>query len=310
MKRVRSEITSAVHSLPWLIARDEGYFAEEGLEVDLVPSPSRGTWKAAPERGRDTVRGPDLIEDPEMILSVGVHMPFEEGACDVYRGCEWGQLRRARDSRRGGLVMDKRPTITTHAVLVRAGSPIRTLGQLANRKIGVNFHAGSHYVTLVLLEGFLRREEIRLVHAGRPLERYELLLAGEVDAVTLMEPWITLAEKLGCENLGEACYAGMDIATAELGDPTYDAVRRAIRKAARAFNANKKRYLHYLMAEIPAELGRLAPDDFHLPRLRCTDPEAYSEVEFERTVAWMRSWDLIDAGVTYDALVKRQLDAI
>ena len=35
MTKVRSEITSAVHSLPWLIARDEGYFAEEDL--DAVP---------------------------------------------------------------------------------------------------------------------------------------------------------------------------------------------------------------------------------------------------------------------------------
>jgi len=310
MTKVRSEITSAVHSLPWLIARDEGYFAEEDLDVELIPSPQRGTWKAALQRGNDVILGSDLIDDPRMVLSVGVHMPFEEGACDVYRGCEWGQLRRAQDSGRGGVVMDKRPTITTHAVVVRPGAPIRTLGQLAGRTVGVNFHAGSHYVTLLLLEGFLRREEIKLVHAGRPLERYELLLAGELDAVTLMEPWITLAEKQGCENLGEACYVGMDIATVEIGGSAYAAVRRAIGKAVRAFNGDKERYLHYLIAEIPAALGRLTPQDFHLPRLRCTEPERYSEAEFERTVAWMRSWDLIDAGVTYDALVARRLDVI
>jgi NitT/TauT family transport system substrate-binding protein len=118
------------------------------------------------------------------------------------------------------------------------------------------------------------------------------------------------AAKQGCENLAEACYVGIDIATAEIGGPTYAAVRRAIGKAVRAFNGHKARYLHYLIAEIPAELGRLTPQDFHLPRLCCTEPAPYSEAEFERTVAWMRSWDLIDAGVAYGVLVARHLDVI
>ena len=49
----------------------------------------------------------------------------------------------------------------------------------------------------MFLEGFLRRKEIKVVHAGRPLERYEALMAGKVACVGLMEPWITLAEKNG-----------------------------------------------------------------------------------------------------------------
>ena len=50
-KTIRSEVTSVVHSLPWLIAQDEGLFAEEGLTAEFVYAPQRGTWKSkAPEQ--------------------------------------------------------------------------------------------------------------------------------------------------------------------------------------------------------------------------------------------------------------------
>ena len=307
MKKVRSEITSAIHSLPWLIARDEGLFEREGVAVEFIHAPQRGTWKANRVQGPPTVLGTDLVDDHRVVDSIGAHVLFEGGACEVYRGCEWGQLRRAQDSGRVGQIIGKRPTITTHAVLVPPDSRIDCLQQLANKTIGVNFHAGSHYVTLLLLEGFLHRDEIEVVHAGRPLERYESFLKGNIAAVTLMEPWITLAEKHGCKNLGEACYVGTEIASADIDRETYNALQRAVIDAVRAFNRNKQHYLHYLIEEIPPALGRLTVGDFHLPRLRCTDPAPYSETEFRRSVEWMRTWDLISADTTYLDLVENRL---
>jgi len=307
MRKVRSEITSAIHSLPWLIARDEGFFEREGIEVEFIRAPQRGSWKARRTQGAPTVRGHDLVDDHRAVDSMGVHIVFEEGACEVYRACEWGQLRRAQDSVRGGQIIGKRPTITTHAVLVRADSHIDCLQQLANTRIGVNFHAGSHYVTLLLLEGFLSRNEIQVVHAGRPLERYEALCNGAIEAVTLMEPWITLAEKNGLQNLGEACYIGTEIASPDLDRDTYTALQRAVRNAVHAFNRDKRHYLHYLIEEIPPELGALTVADFHLPRLRCVDPVPYSEAEFRRSVEWMRTWDLIGDDTTYLDLVENRL---
>lgn len=36
-RKIRSEIGSTVFSLPYLVAQELGYFADEGLEVELVP---------------------------------------------------------------------------------------------------------------------------------------------------------------------------------------------------------------------------------------------------------------------------------
>ena len=98
----------------------------------------------------------------------------------------------------------------------------------------------------------------------------------------LNEPWIALAEKNGCKSVGEAYYIGAEIASSDMDHETYEALQRAMKGAVALFNADKRRYLHYLIDEIPAELGRLTPGDFHLPRLHI-DPVPYSETEFRKT---------------------------
>ena len=37
MKKIRTEITSPVFDLPWLVAKDEGLFDEGGVEVEFLP---------------------------------------------------------------------------------------------------------------------------------------------------------------------------------------------------------------------------------------------------------------------------------
>jgi len=309
-RKIRSEITSAVHSLPWLIAQDEGLFAAEGLEAEFVHAPQRGTWIRRDVDGNSTVTGQDLVQDPKLVDSIGVHLIFEEGACELYRACEWGQVRRTQDSQRGGLIVGKRAAVSTQAILVRPDSPINYPQMLADKLVGVNFHAGSHYLALMFLEGFLHRNEINVVHAGRPLERYEALMEGKVDAAGLMEPWIALAEKNGCKSLGEAHYIGSDIASPEMDAATYTALQRAISRAVQLFNADKLKYLGYLIDEIPAHLGRLRPEDFHLPRLRYVEPAPYSEAEFRRTYEWMKSWDLINENMTFEDLVDNRISVV
>ncbi|MPZ15353.1 MAG: ABC transporter substrate-binding protein [Chloroflexi bacterium] len=306
---IRSEVTSAVHSLPWLIAQDEGLFAAEGLQAESIRAPQRGTWKSKEGGGTRTITGSDLVRDHRVVDSIGVHLIFEEGSCEVYRACEWGQVRRSQDSARGGRIVGRRPAVSTQAILVRPDSPIYYPQQLRNIPVGVNFHAGSHYLTLMFLEGFLPRDEIQVVHAGRPLERYEALMSGRINAAGLMEPWIALAEKQGCKSVGEAHYVGADISAPDMDADTYTALQRAISQAVMLFNADKRRYLHYLIDEVPPELGRLTSDDFHFPRLRYIEPGPYSEAEFRRTYEWMLGWGLINEDMTYEDLVDNRISA-
>lgn len=84
-RNVKTEITSVVHSLPWLIARDEGLFQAEGLSVELHRAPDRGAWKSTTGANGSTISGTDLVEDHEAVDSMGVHLVFEEGTVELYR---------------------------------------------------------------------------------------------------------------------------------------------------------------------------------------------------------------------------------
>src|SRR5690606_37004616 len=190
-QKVVSEISGIVFSLPWLVARDEGLFAEEGLDVEL-------------RRPRDSVESPRGAVDPRLVDTIGSHIVFEDCEVELYRGCEWGQVVRAQDSGRGGRIIGKRAAVGVQGIVALPDSGITHPQDLRNRTVGVNFHRGSHYITIQMLEGFLEDDEIKVVHIGG--NRWEALLNREVDAVTLMEPWLTIAEKNGALKIAEAHY--------------------------------------------------------------------------------------------------------
>jgi len=42
LKKVKASMMNAVHDLPLLVARDEGFFRDEGLDVDIKVTPGSG----------------------------------------------------------------------------------------------------------------------------------------------------------------------------------------------------------------------------------------------------------------------------
>jgi NitT/TauT family transport system substrate-binding protein len=180
------------------------------------------------------------------------------------------------------------------------------LQNLANVPVGVNFHHGSHYIAIQMLEGFLRREEIKVVHVAGG-GRFQALRDGVVDAIAVMEPWITVAQKLGYKILAEAHYVGLEIGSPALDPDSFNAVNRAVSRAARKITADPYPYVHYLIADVPPDVVSLAPADFSRNRLRYVDPEPYSQEDFERTYSWMVSWGLIEPDSSFGQIVDNRV---
>ena len=294
MKVITVESVAAVLALHWYVAKAEGLFAAEGLEVRIVTPPPPAPFPPGDPR----------LVDPRLVSSFNYQNSFEQNACDVFRGCEWGQIRRADDSKRGAPIAFRRPAMVCQGIFVRADSPVNAPIQLANTPVGVQFHQGSHYATLAMLHGFLTRDEIAAVHVGPTEQRFESLVRGDVDAATLMEPWIALAEKRGFKKIIETHYLGVENISPDLDRATLDKILRALRGAVARINADPRRHVHHLLDDLPARYrGELTADDFHLPRLRYVDPAPYAEEEFERARRFMIEWDLIAPDVAYDRLV-------
>lgn len=294
LRKITVESAEAVLGLHWFAAQGDGLFAEEGLEVEIIKPPAPPKWAWDDPR----------VRDHRLVPSFNYQTFFEDRKCDVMRACEWGQIRRAYDSKRGAPIVGKRPAVVCQGVYVRPESPVNAPIQLANVPVGVQFHQGSHYATIAMLEGFLRREEIQMIHAGPVEERYAALERGDIQAATLMEPWITLAEKNGCKKIIETFYLGVENVAFDLPPEVFQGLMRAVRKAVKHINADKKRYLPYLLVEMPEKYRRqITPDDFYLPRLRYVDPAPYTREEFTRASDWMKSWDLVAPDAAYERLV-------
>ncbi|WP_367127766.1 ABC transporter substrate-binding protein [Saccharothrix sp. HUAS TT1] len=289
MPKIKIEATSAVFYLPYYVAEEEGYFTDEGLDVELIRNrPSDET-------------GLRFIEDPRKVSSFSSFKLFEAGASQLYNACEWGQLRRSQDSQVNGKVVARRAAVASQAIIVRPDSPYNVPGDLAGVRVGVNFHHGSHYLVLQTLEGFLRRDDINLVGI-KGKERFEALRDGDIDAVAVMEPWITVAEKQGYKVLAEAHYYGAEVANDSLDAETFTRINRAVARGVDRIHEDIRPYLKHFIAQA-APVAQLAPEDFKTGRLRYVHPGPYPEDHFNRTLDWVASWGLIDSGNEFDALV-------
>jgi NitT/TauT family transport system substrate-binding protein len=120
---------------------------------------------------------------------------------------------------------------------------------------------------------------------------------GDVEATTLTEPYLSLAEKNGCRIVIEGMYHGTEVASEDIDVDTYAAFNRAVKKAVRLINSDKKRFMQYFIDRHKGQhpgIDTLTVDDFRLSRLQLVDPAPIPEEELQRTYDWMRSWDMID----------------
>jgi NitT/TauT family transport system substrate-binding protein len=296
MKKITSEYSQVVFNIPWLVAQEKGFFADEGIEVEFIKG-----------RDRDPKEAP--VSDPTQVDPFWRHAPFEEQMATCFSACEWGQIRRSDDSSVGGRILSLRPSVASQAIFVRPDSNLTHPQDLRNKTVAVNFHAGSHYLTLQLLEGFMEREEIKVVHYGQAKLRYLAMMAGEVDAAMLMEPFIAFAEKQHCQLIVEAHYAGSEMRSPDMDEETAVGIDRALRRAVDDINADRRSILKYLIDDLPKDLGSLGPDDFRLSRLRYVQPRPYPLEDFQRTRDWMVGWGLMREDASFEDIVDTRVAA-
>src|ERR1700758_25231 len=229
---------NAIHDLPLLVARDEGFFRDEGLDVEILKTP--GT--AQRESDHQALRSNIFERTMESL--------YEQGKCDQFRMCEWGIMKRAVETNvesghRAAKIVALGSAMSSFAIVTDPKTGIYEPEQLKNVPIAVSRYNGSHFTMLKMMEGFIKRDEIKWTNAGTHKERIDALREGKVKAVSLMEPWISVAEKEGCRVLIESHSTRSEAAGDELDGPTLAKMFKAEARAAAAIDKNPEKYAHY-----------------------------------------------------------------
>ena len=201
--------------------------------------------------------------------------------------------------------------IVCGALVVRPDSDIYTPNELANRLVGLDYGNGTAYAGLQMLEGAMPREAITTCAAATsPAEKFAALMRGEYEATVLQEPWITVAEKAGCRLVSTVFFHGTWVADKNLDSKAYAAFLRAITRAVKRINADKRRYVSYFLRDWSGhpEVDALTPDDFNLGRIQVKEPTPIPEHEARWAWDWMASWGLLDGAFDATTQINRSVE--
>jgi NitT/TauT family transport system substrate-binding protein len=168
------------------IALERGYFEDRGIEPVIRWDVVRGiqaSW-----------RDKQYLERPQDEPFLGKSEPV-----DVINHCAWGSVCNA-GAGLGRFVPDAYG-VARWAIYVRPDSSITRPEDLANVPIAVGMRAGSHFNVPYRLEAYLPLEQIKTSNVGGFGARLRALLDGEVEAASLLDPQISMADQLGLRRI-------------------------------------------------------------------------------------------------------------
>src|SRR3989454_7270812 len=207
------------------IAFAEGYFRAQDLDPEVMWDVYHGQMKAW--TGGYKARPQD--------------QPFLEGTQAIGNACAWGSVCNA-GAGMGKFVPDAYG-VARHAIYVRPDSPIRRPEDLRGVPVAVGLMAGSHYNVPYRLEKYLPLEDIKIAPVGGFGRRLEALLNGEVEAASLLDPQIYMAEEVGLRKILDGIFKPLWWVDA---GSERDVLRRYFTALARADEAIERDLARYL----------------------------------------------------------------
>ena len=277
-RKIRLQSDSNAHDRPWRVAVEQGFFKDEGLDVEYNednPAGVAGRVENFSDRWKES--------------------QLQQGALEVYPVCEWGAIERVQTLGKGKIIgLDT--TARTGAIMVRNDSPVRSLTDLRNVAIAVTWHAGTFYAAIEAMEAAgVPFAEIKLEHAN---DRLEALLSGKNEAAALMEPLVSRAAAAGCRQIAALRWRGGIVAGDDVDDETARKLTRALNRAVEWLRVNEQRSRDELLRDLTPDQRQTGM----LPEL--LGVQSYAPDEFQEKVDWMIRRGFLEEAPDYKDVVR------
>ncbi len=280
---VRIAPNNPVFDLPVLVGIEEKLFEKAGLDVQMSASYA--------DREKDSAEKPILSRLKEQM--------FECGSADSYNVCEWASIDRLERGTRGGKLAALRAAVAAQAIIT-FDDALQVPRDLADVPVLVQELTGSHYTTIQMLESALGAEHVNIANGGLPQARYAALKNGTYRAVTVMEPFISLALKEGAHIIAASFYRGGEVIAPSLTDAQRKAYYEAENQAVDLINRDFYKYAHHVCAQAK---GGLEPRELLKAFVHYKHVDYYDSTLFSRTYDWMKDRGLTEGQSEHGALV-------
>jgi NitT/TauT family transport system substrate-binding protein len=283
MPVVKIAPNNPLFDLPILVGIEQGTFRKAGLDVKM---------SAKYEDREATLR----TREPMARMKENM---FDCGTADGYTVCEWATIDRIERGQKAN-VAALRACVAAQAIL-SYDDALQVPRDLKDVPVVVNEFTGSHYTTLGMLEGALGRDHIVLEHIGAPWARWEALRDRTHRAVTLMEPFISLALREGAHMIAAEFYRGGDMIsnnlTAEQRRAFLDAENVAVDLI------NKDFYKYAAPHIVSAARGEMKPNELLRAFVHYKHVDFYDPAKFGQTYDFLKKWGLTQGLNQHDAFV-------
>jgi len=260
------------------IAHEKGYFRDEGLDYEFVPSQSSGLAKRTDASGKVVEMRSGAFESYQR---AGGNKGVKS---DISCACHWAVSRAS--ARNIGVMWRDAYVVTPGGVMVPPESPITNPEDLAGQEVAVGFHSGSHFTTIQALEPFLSHDDIRLKFVGSVWARVDVGIDRDTPATSVWGLTYQVVEQLGFRKVVDTSFMIGFMFPAGIDPVDVQKYMNGMKRAQMDLDLEPERYKSYYLNEIPdryrtkVDVRRFSPGEriVFMP---------YTDAMFAKTQAWI-----------------------
>lgn len=274
-------------NLPVLVAQQNGYFAEQNLEVKLLTFQSPVELQSAFQTGQ--LDG--------MITDIMIAALLKSSGEDL---------------RVTSIALGATPEEGRFAIIASPASTVKTVADLKGKSIGISNNSIIEYVTdKLLLAGGVNPSEVNKTTVAKLPLRVEMLLSNQIDAIVVPDPQISYVVSQGAkiiaeDSQGENLSQSVTLVGNKALHDKKDALQRfyqAYTKGVQAINAAPDQYKELLVknVNIPESIAASYQVQHY------SDPQLPEEKDVNKVLEWLKEKGLLKNPVEYQNFVQSGL---